>query len=66
MKTLPDDPLLLMSVVNTKLRDYYASLDALCEDLNEDRAALEGRLAAVGYVYDAGRNQFLKRRETDG
>ena len=63
---LPKDPLLLMSVVNTKLRDYYADLDALCEDLNEDRAALEDRLAAVGYVYDAGRNQFVKRRETDG
>ena len=34
---LPNDPLLLMSVVNTKLRDYYADLDALCDDLNVDR-----------------------------
>ncbi len=58
MKTLPDDPLLLMSVVNTKLRDYYASLDALCEDLNEDRAALEAKLTGIGYFYDQQRNQF--------
>ena len=56
---LPNDPLLLMSVVNTKLRDYYADLDALCDDLNEDRAALEEKLAAVGYIYDKQRNQFV-------
>ena len=59
MKILPDDPLLLMSVVNTKLRDHYASLDALCEDLNEDRAALEAKLADIGYSYDQQRNQFV-------
>ena len=58
---LPKDPLLLMSVVNTKLRDYYADLDALCEDLNEDRAALETKLSAIGYFYDRQRNQFIKR-----
>ncbi|MBR5424364.1 MAG: DUF4250 domain-containing protein [Clostridia bacterium] len=51
--------LLLMSVVNTKLRDYYADLDALCDDLNEDRAALEEKLAAIGYFYDDQRNQFI-------
>ena len=58
---LPKDPLLLMSVVNTKLRDYYADLNALCDDLNEDRAALEAALAAIGYRYDKQRNQFVKR-----
>ena len=55
---LPKDPMLLLSVVNTKLRDAYASLDALCEDLDEDRAALEEKLNAVGFVYDEGKNQF--------
>ncbi len=57
---LPKDPLLLMSVVNTKLRDHYADRDALCEDLNEDRAALETKLSAIGYFYDQQRNQFIK------
>ena len=57
---LPNDPLLLMSVVNTKLRDFYPSLEALCDDLNENRAALEAKLACVGYVYDEGRNQFVR------
>ena len=58
---LPNDPLLLMSVVNTKLRDFYPTLDALCDDLNEDRAALETKLAAVGYAYEVTVNQFVRR-----
>ena len=55
---LPQDPMILLSVVNTRLRDEYASLEALCEDLDEDRAALEAKLAAVGFTYDPQRNQF--------
>ncbi len=58
---LPKDPLLLMSVANTRLRDCYADLDALCDDLNENRAALEEKLAAIGYHYDKQRNQFVKK-----
>ena len=55
---LPKDPMILLGVVNTRLRDEYDSLDALCADLDEDRAALEERLAAVGFRYDAAQNQF--------
>jgi len=56
---LPNDPVMLLSVVNLKLRDFYSSLDALCEDLDEDRTALCAKLSAVGYEYDANRNQFV-------
>ena len=59
---LPNDPLMLMSVVNTKLRDSYTDLDAFCDDLHTDRAALEGKLAAIGYFYDYERNQFVIRQ----
>lgn len=55
---LPKDPFLLLSVVNTKLRDEYESLDALCTALDLDRTALEDRLAAAGFRYDPGRNAF--------
>ncbi len=55
---LPKDPILLLSVVNMKLRDAYDSLDALCEDLDEDRGELEEKLRAAGYVYDSEHNQF--------
>nr|WP_294494928.1 DUF4250 domain-containing protein [uncultured Mediterraneibacter sp.] len=56
---LPRDPVILLSVVNTKLRDYYPTLDALCEDMEIDRTELLDRLAAIDYVYDTGRNQFI-------
>ena len=56
---LPSDPIMLLSVVNMKLRDLYPSLAALCDDMDTDEAALCKTLAAVGYAYDATRNQFI-------
>lgn len=56
---LPNDPIILLSVINTKLRDYYPSLDALCEDLNVQKDELEKKLAQVGYKYKEERNQFV-------
>lgn len=56
---LPQDPHILLSYINTKLRDNYPSLDALCDDLDEDKAALTKKLAGAGYVYDAGQNRFV-------
>ena len=55
---LPKDPVMLMSVLNTKLRDEYASLDALCDDLELDRDDLIARLHRSGFDYDPERNQF--------
>lgn len=55
---LPKDPVLLLSVVNTKLRDYYTTLDALCEDMGADREEIMSRLKEIGYEYDRDRNQF--------
>ena len=56
---LPGDPILLLSFLNMKLRDFYPSLNALCDDLDEDKAALCAKLSAVGYQYDPQRNQFV-------
>ncbi|MBQ3110712.1 MAG: DUF4250 domain-containing protein [Clostridia bacterium] len=56
---LPNDPVILLSVINTKLRDYYSSLDALCEDLNVDKEELVKKLSAIGYSYKSERNQFV-------
>ena len=58
---LPKDPLLLMSVLNTYLRDKYRDLDALADDLNADKAEMEKTLAAAGYVYDPDTNQFRRQ-----
>lgn len=56
---IPKDPVMLLSFVNLKLRDYYPSLDAMCEDLDIDKAELTDKLAGINYSYDAERNQFI-------
>lgn len=58
MNSLPSDPFMLLSVVNTKLRDNYSSLDELCEDLGADRADLEKKLGEAGFEYIPSANQF--------
>lgn len=58
---LPQDPIILLSYINTQLRDNYSSLDALADGLELDETALSevvGKLEGVGYKYDSGANQF--------
>ncbi|KIR01244.1 hypothetical protein P261_00058 [Lachnospiraceae bacterium TWA4] len=56
---LPNDPVMLLSVINLKLRDYYKNLDDLCEDLDIEKANLESKLANIDYEYDHISNQFV-------
>lgn len=57
---LPNDPVILLSVVNTRLRDTYADLDELCAAEDVSAADLEERLAALGCRYDPAQNQFVR------
>lgn len=59
MKNLPNDPIMLLSVVNTKLRDMYSSLDLLCDDLNEDKEEIIKKLFDAGFEYDPIQNRFI-------
>ncbi len=56
---LPKDPVILLSVVNTKLRDFYSDLDDLCAGEDANQTALLETLAALNYRYDAAHNQFV-------
>ena len=56
---LPRDPVMLLSVVNTKLRDYYSTLDVLCEDMQVDKQELIGKLEMIDYTSHAASNQFV-------
>lgn len=56
---IPKDPVMLLSFINLKLRDFYNSLDTLCEDLDVDAAEITDCLAGIDYHYDAQRNQFV-------
>ena len=58
MDRLPQEPIMLMSFINLKLRDFYPSLEALCEDLDIDRSELEEKLKTVGYEYDEANKRF--------
>ncbi|MCI8577406.1 MAG: DUF4250 domain-containing protein [Lachnospiraceae bacterium] len=56
---IPKDPMILMSYVNTQLRDFYSSLDELCSALDLNREELEERLGTVDFHYNKERNQFV-------
>ena len=51
--------MILYSVLNMKLRDFYGSLDALCDDMDADKQALLETMAKVGFHYDPERNAFV-------
>ena len=56
---LPHDPVMLLSVINTKLRDEYGSLDELCRALDEPKDELCTKPAAIDYHYSPEKNQFI-------
>lgn len=58
---LPQDPVMLLSYLNTQLRDNYSSLESLAEGLDiskDDLDAMVTKLSDKGYIYDQGANQF--------
>lgn len=59
MTKIPNDPIMLLSYVNTQLRDHAASLEDLCSTLDLEQELLEKKLEAVDYHYDKERNQFV-------
>lgn len=55
---IPNDPIILLSFINTKLRDEFSDLDELCGSLCVSRDEIESRLESVGYKYDKETNSF--------
>ncbi len=56
---IPKDPAILLSFLNTQLRDHYPSLEELCASLDIRQTDLVQKLAAIDYFYDSTQNQFL-------
>lgn len=56
---LPNDSMMLLSVINTKLRDFYKSLDELCEDMNVDKDEIINKLRDIDYEYNEELNRFI-------
>ena len=56
---IPEDPNMLLSYINLKLRDFYPSLSELCEDLDIDEASIREKLLSIHYQYDEASNRFV-------
>ena len=56
---IPQDPVMLLSFINLKLRDYYESLEQLCDDLEVNEQEIRDKLASIDYHYNEERNQFV-------
>ncbi len=56
---IPKDPVMLLSFINMKLRDFYPSLDELCADLNLNVNEVSEKLASAGFNYDEKLNRFI-------
>ena len=59
MSRLPKDPVILLSFLNTQLRDFYPSLEELCGAFGAERGEIEETVRTIGYAYDAEKNQFV-------
>lgn len=56
---MPKDPVMLLSYVNTQLRDFYPSLADFCKSIQVDEESIKKTIALIDYVYDEGKNQFV-------
>lgn len=59
MNTLPKDPVMLLSFVNTQLRDHYPSLEEFAAAYQVDAADIISALKNIDYAYDPATNQFI-------
>ena len=59
MMAIPNDPIMLLSFVNLKLRDYYPSLDEMCSDMEIDKSDIISKLSSIDYEYDKDLNKFV-------
>ena len=59
MAAIPKDPVMLMSFLNTQLRDNYSSFEDLCGAYDLDAEEISEKLSAIDYHYDVDRNQFV-------
>ena len=57
--SLPKDPVMLLSVINTKLRDYYPSLEELAKAEGTTKEEIESKLKQINYLYNEEKNQFI-------
>lgn len=58
MENIPSDPMMLLSFLNMKLRDFYSNLDELCNALDVDKEEIVKKMAEAGFEYNENQNKF--------
>ena len=58
MENIPSDPMMLLSFLNMKLRDFYSNLDELCNALDLDKEEIVKKMADAGFEYNETQNKF--------
>ena len=59
MANIPNDPMMLLSYINTKLRDDYSNLQLLCDDLELNVEDITSKLSSIDYLYNQELNRFV-------
>ena len=59
MSQIPKDPFMLLSYLNTQLRDFYPSLEDCCRSLSLDQGQVWEKIKQIDYLYDPEKNQFV-------
>ncbi|MGN0491669.1 DUF4250 domain-containing protein [Ruminococcus sp.] len=57
--SIPTDPAILLSYINTQLRDNYPSFEELTKSLSVDENEIRTKLSSIGYEYSAELNRFV-------
>jgi hypothetical protein len=58
---IPNDPIILLGIINMNLRDFYPSMDALCDDMELNFLEIDRILSDAGFSYDVPTNQYHKK-----
>lgn len=56
---LPNDPMILLSYINTQLRDFYPTLEDLCKSLGVEQQGIIDKLGMIDYKYNTELNKFI-------
>ena len=59
MTKFPKDPAMLLSYVNTQLRDFYPSMEEFCKAMNVEKTEIDEKLAMIDYEYDPVSNRYV-------
>ena len=58
---MPNDPIILLGIINMNLRDFYPNMDTLCDDMELNFLEIDGILSDAGFCYDVHTNQYHKK-----